>query len=121
MAAGAAAAAAAIAQAIKASGVLVRLEPPEFLKILARVPEPLIVTATGGFLSTNYQYLFSHKGLCFYTKSPEQLQLPATAELISAKVLDTGLRPLRLSSSLQNVVVSMDGPFEEGKGSMEMR
>jgi hypothetical protein len=44
MAAGAAAAAA-IAQAIKASGVLVRVEPREFSKILNRVKDPLVVTA----------------------------------------------------------------------------
>jgi hypothetical protein len=37
----AAAHAAAIAQAIKASGVLVRVEPMEFLKILKRQDEPL--------------------------------------------------------------------------------
>ena len=40
---GAAAAAGAIAQAIKASGVLVRLDPAEFLKIVGRVPEPFVL------------------------------------------------------------------------------
>lgn len=82
---GAAAAAAAIAQAIKASGVLVRVEPEEFLKIAGRVPEPLIVAATGGFFSTNYQYLMGYKGLAFYTKSDVALELPASVELIDAK------------------------------------
>lgn len=86
MAAGAAAAAAAaIAQAIKASGVLVRLDPAEFLKILSRVPDPLVVAATGGLFTKNYQYLMGYKGLAFYTKSAEPLQLPAGAELIAAR------------------------------------
>ena len=87
MAAGgaAAAAAAAIAQAIKASGVLVRLDPAEFLKIVGRAPDPLVVVATGGLFAKNYQYLVSHKGLAFYTKSSEPLLLPASAEVISAK------------------------------------
>lgn len=85
MAVGAAgAAAAAIAQAIKASGVLVRLDPPEFLKIANRAPEPLIVAATSGFFSRNYQYLMGYKGLAFHTKSDQPLPLPATAEVVAA-------------------------------------
>lgn len=37
--------AAAIANAIKASGVLVRVDPTEFLRIVHRAEEPLIVVA----------------------------------------------------------------------------
>jgi hypothetical protein len=84
---GAAAAAAAIAQAIKASGVLVRLEPAEFLKLLSRVPAPLVVAATGGLFTRNYQYLAGYKGLAFFTKSAQPLQLPAGAEVIAAKAI----------------------------------
>ena len=84
MAGGAVAAAAAIAQAIKASGVLVRLDPAEFMKIAGRVPGPLVVVATGGLFTKNYQYLMGYKGLAFYTKSAEPLQLPATTEVIAA-------------------------------------
>jgi len=83
MAAGGAAAAA-IVQAIKASGVVVQVAPPEFLKLVGRVPEPLIVTATGGVFSKNYQYLMSYKGLAFFTKSSEPLRLPANAEIAAA-------------------------------------
>jgi len=82
---GAAAAAAAIAKAIKASGVLVRLDPAEFLKVLGRVPDPLVVVATGGLFTKNYQYLMGYKGLAFSTKSAEALQLPAGAEVIAAE------------------------------------
>lgn len=84
MAAGAAAAAA-IALAIKASGVLVRLDPAEFMKIVGRLQDPLVVVATGGLFTKNYQYLMGYKGLAFYTKSTEPLQLPASAEVIAAK------------------------------------
>jgi hypothetical protein len=84
MAGGAAAAAAAIAQAIKASGVLVRVEPSEFLKILRKASDPLIVAATGGLFSKNYQYLMGYKGLAFYTKSPDPLSLPVNADVIAA-------------------------------------
>jgi len=59
MAAGAAAAAA-IAAAIKASGVLIKLEPGEFGKILIRQKDPLIVIAEGGVFRKNFQYLVSY-------------------------------------------------------------
>lgn len=85
MAAGGAAAAAAVAQATKASGVIVRLEPEEFLKVLSRVPEPLVVTAHGGFFTENFQYLVSYKGLAFFTTSDETLELPAGVETVVAE------------------------------------
>ncbi len=85
-AAGAAgAAAAAVAQAIKASGAIVRVEPADFLTILHRQKEPLVVQATGGFFSTKYLYLSSYKGLAFFTKSSEPLQLPGGCEVIQAQ------------------------------------
>jgi hypothetical protein len=83
MAAGGAAAAA-IAQAIKASGVIVRLNPDEFRKVMVRVPDPLVVIAQGGVFSTKYQYLTSYKGLAFFTKTNTPLDLPAGAEVVAA-------------------------------------
>jgi len=84
-AASGAAAQAAIAQAIKASGVLVRIAPEDFLEIIGRQQAPLIVSSTGGFFSTNYQYLSSYKGLAFFTKSPEPLPFPRGAEIVVAR------------------------------------
>ena len=84
MAAGAVAGAAAIANAIKASGVLVRVEPQEFAKLLGLTKEPLIVIAEGGLFGKNYQYLMSYKGLAFFTKSSNALQLPGDAQVVSA-------------------------------------
>jgi hypothetical protein len=82
---GAAAAAAAMAQAVKASGAIVRLSPDDFLNIIRRQKEPLVVQATGGFFSTSYSYLSSYKGLAFYTKSSEPLMLPSGAEIVQAQ------------------------------------
>ncbi len=82
---GGAAAAAAIADAIKASGAIVRVEPNDFMTILQRLDNPLIVHTTGGFFSTNYQYLTSYKGLVFYTKSPTPLTLSTKVEIVRAK------------------------------------
>ena len=80
------AAAAAIAQAIKASGAIVRMEPNAFLQIVGRADEPIVVLAISKiFGKTSYKYLTSYKGLAFYTKSPSQLPLGIRAELVHAK------------------------------------
>jgi len=81
---GGAAAAAAIAQAIKASGAIVRVEPLDFMAILAQAENPLVVYCEGGFLTKNYQYLTGYKGLVFYTKSRTPLMLPEKIEIIVA-------------------------------------
>lgn len=83
-AAAAAAAAAAIANATKASGVIVRVGREGFQAILDRSENPLVVHATGGFVGTNYQYLTSYKGLAFFTKSKNPMDLPANTELVMA-------------------------------------
>ena len=85
MSAGAVAAAAAVAQAIKASGAIVRVESADFLRILNLQQEPLVVQASGGFFSTSYQYLSSYKGLAFFTKSQFPLTLPSGAEVVQAQ------------------------------------
>jgi hypothetical protein len=82
---GAAITAAAMAQAVKASGAIVRMEPDEFSKLLSKQESPLVVHAVGGLLSSNYQYLFGHKGLVFFTKSSEPLSLPPRAEVVTAR------------------------------------
>ena len=49
-----AAAVAAIANAIKASGAIVRVEPDDFNRILSNVAKPLVVIAKGGFFKPNF-------------------------------------------------------------------
>jgi hypothetical protein len=76
---------AALANAVKASGVVVRLDPPEWLKVLKRTDNPLIVIGRGGMFRRKYQYLTTYRGLAFYTLSEQPLVLPGRAETISAK------------------------------------
>jgi hypothetical protein len=77
--------AAAVARAIKASGVLVRVEVGEFLRVLKNQEEPLVVFAPAGFLQRGWRYLTSYKGLAFHTKSADPLPLPPRAEVVEAK------------------------------------
>ncbi|MCG3155451.1 MAG: hypothetical protein DKINENOH_02057 [bacterium] len=79
------AAAAAIANAIKASGTLVHVETEAFHTILAKMKAPLVVMAEGGVFAKKYLYLVSYKGLAFHTKSATPLYLPSDTELIQAK------------------------------------
>jgi hypothetical protein len=77
--------AAAMAQAIKASGAIVQVESDVFAQVVARQDAPLVIHATGGVFRTNYQYLTSYRGFVFFTKSRDPLPLPARAELLNAR------------------------------------
>ncbi len=79
----------ATANAIKASGAIVHVEPQDFEAILSKSEAPLVVRAEGGFLSRKYSYLTSYKGLIFYTKTPIPVRLPIKAELIAARKIWT--------------------------------
>ena len=83
-AAAGAAAAAATANAIKASGAIVRMSPEDFKAILRRAHDPLVVRARGGFLYRDHCYLLSYKGLTFFTRSREPIYLPSGAEVVQA-------------------------------------
>jgi nitrous oxidase accessory protein NosD len=80
-------AAAATANAIKASGVIVQVEPADFLGILRRQQGALVVHATLWLFGTQYRYLTSYKGLAFFTKTFTPLDLPSGTELVQAKAI----------------------------------
>ena len=84
MGAEAAAIAAAIANAIKASGAVVKVTPENFQRVLAKAEKPLVIMSTGGFFSKNYQYLTSYKGFAFFTKSGSPLDLQPKIETVIA-------------------------------------
>jgi hypothetical protein len=87
--AAAGAAAAAIANAIRASGVVVRVDGVNFQTILRKIETPLVIYAEGGVFSTNYQYMVSYKGFAFYTKSSAPIMLPSGVEMITVKKIWT--------------------------------
>jgi hypothetical protein len=81
----AAAAHAAMANAVKASGAIVRLEVSDFEAILNKTKDPLVIYTKGGFLSANHQYLTSYKGFVFFAKCSEPINLPSSAEVVQSK------------------------------------
>ena len=71
--------------AVKASGVVVRIDPPEFLALLQRTDAPLVVVGQGGTFRKHHRYLTPYRGLAFYTRSPKPLTLPPQAEIIAVQ------------------------------------
>ncbi|HZO19045.1 MAG TPA: hypothetical protein VFB46_08670 [Gemmatimonadaceae bacterium] len=70
--------------ALKASGVIVRLDVGEWLKILERTERPLVVIGRGGVFKKHNQYLTSYRGLAFFTTSPDTIVLPPRCEVVRA-------------------------------------
>ena len=81
----AAAAAGAVVKAIKASGIVVCVEPDEFRKLLTLNEQGLVVHAVGGLFSRRQRYLVGYKGLAFYTSAREVIPLPSTCQIVEAK------------------------------------
>jgi len=79
---GAAAAQAIIAEANKASGAIVRVEPDAFCSTVDRCEKPLIIARESRFIKTSYQYLTSYRGFIFFTRSSEPLLFKSTAEMV---------------------------------------
>lgn len=74
-----------IAEATKASGTIVKVEPEVFAQLLMKTETPLVIYSEGGLISTNHQYLTSYKGFAFFTKADDPISLPKGAEVIVAE------------------------------------
>ena len=70
--------------ASKAIGSVVTVEPEQFLDILGKTEKPLVVHSPSGFMTKN-KYITSYKGLVFFTKTKDELLIPAAAEIVNAK------------------------------------
>lgn len=81
---GAAAAAASIAQAIKASGAIVKMKPDQFQLLLDKGSVALVVTSQRG-KSKKLSYLMNYGGLFFYTLTKDPLRLPESTEVVEAE------------------------------------
>lgn len=79
------AAAQVIANALKAAGVIVRVECDDFIRVVEMNNEPLVVHATSGLLTTQHQYLTSYRGLAFFTRSKALLEVPAHCQVVEAR------------------------------------
>jgi hypothetical protein len=85
-AAGAVAAQAAIQQAIKASGAIVRIEASDFSRLISKMESGLVVESVTRFFGIeSFKYSTSYLGFVFYCKSNEKISVPSRLEKINAK------------------------------------
>ncbi len=82
-----AAAAAAIARATKASGAFANMEPDGFPAIVHKREKPLVVIATGWFLSRSFRHLVGYKGFVFHTNLRNEFVLPGKADVVHARTV----------------------------------
>lgn len=69
-------------------GARVTVEPTDFLSILAKSDEPLVVMKEkkeGRIIKHGYMYMTGYKGFVFFTQSPTPLELPRDAEVITTQ------------------------------------
>ena len=78
---------AAMMNAIKASGVIVRVEPDTFARLVAKQDEPLVVRHYGGMFKKKWELLAAYRGFVFYTKAVDLPPLPGRTEYIDAEHL----------------------------------
>jgi len=84
-AAGVAAAQAAIQEAIKASGAIVKIAPNEFSNLISKMDDGIVIEkGDKGFFDSGYKYSTSYKGFIFYCKSRNQITIPSRLEKIKA-------------------------------------
>jgi hypothetical protein len=83
---GAAAAAAAQANAVKAFGGIITVDPALFTQLVNKADGSLVVTAETRFSwSRRHRYISGQRGLVFYTASKEPLQFFSRVEVLRAK------------------------------------
>jgi hypothetical protein len=78
---------AAMIQAIRASGAIVRVEARDFDRIVRSAGDALVIRARPSAFSRKYHYMTSYRGFIFYTRTREQLQFASSVEVIEAKTV----------------------------------
>jgi hypothetical protein len=66
-------------------GTGVRLKCEDFLNIIAKNPEPLVIVTVEGFFTKIYKYATAYRGFIFFTESLDRLEFASNIELIQAQ------------------------------------
>jgi hypothetical protein len=74
------------ANAVKAFGGVITVEPALFAQLVNKSDDSLVVVAESRFFGRRrYRYLTGHKGLVFFATSGEPLQFSSRVEILRAK------------------------------------
>jgi hypothetical protein len=66
-------------------GTGVRLKCEDFLNIIAKNPEPLVIVTVEGFFTKIYKYATAYKGFIFFTESLDRFEFDSNVEVIQAQ------------------------------------
>jgi len=69
----------------KASGVVIQIEIKDFVSVVEKMENALVIMARTGIRGRKYQYLTSYKSMIFVAESDVPLQLPNNAEFLNAR------------------------------------
>ena len=81
----AAAAQAAIENAIKASGAIVKIDENDFRNLISKMESGLVIEKQGGSFLSSYKYSTSYKGFIFYCRAKGPMAVPSRLEKITAR------------------------------------
>jgi hypothetical protein len=73
----------------RATGVRVKVE--DFLSILAKNQEPLVIVTCEGYFTKLYKYVTAYKGFVFFTESLDKLEFASNIEVINAQSIWTDI------------------------------
>jgi hypothetical protein len=73
----------------RGTGVCVKLE--NFLGIIAKVEQPLVIVTSEGYFTKIYKYVTAYKGFVFFTESLDRLEFRSNGEVIYAQSLCTDI------------------------------
>ncbi|MEB3219358.1 MAG: hypothetical protein VKN72_24420 [Nostocales cyanobacterium 94392] len=72
-------------------GTGVRVKPEDFMTIISRNKESLVVETAEGFFTKIYKYATAYKGFVFFTESLNRLQFTAHTEIIQAQSISSDI------------------------------
>ncbi|MGD1913473.1 MAG: hypothetical protein ACFB2X_22330 [Rivularia sp. (in: cyanobacteria)] len=72
-------------------GTGVRIKPEDFMMIISKGEDPLVVETAEGFFTKIYKYATAYKGFVFFTESLNRLQFAAHIEIIQAQSISSDI------------------------------
>ncbi|MEM9922219.1 MAG: hypothetical protein AAF915_00435 [Cyanobacteria bacterium P01_D01_bin.50] len=72
-------------------GTGVRIKPEDFMAIISKSEDPLVVETAEGFFTKIYKYATAYKGFVFFTESLNRLQFTAHTEIIQAQSISSDI------------------------------
>ncbi|MEA5513681.1 hypothetical protein [Nodularia sp. UHCC 0506] len=73
----------------RGTGVCVKLE--DFLSILSKMEQPLVIITSEGYFTKIYKYVTAYKGFVFFAESLDKLDFGSNIEVIYAQNLCTDI------------------------------